>query len=112
MNLNYHSDFLKNCFLLFTGLSFIQAIHFKSSRENSKINFGLCIKSIERTTAPLVIGFSSVNLNHYSVGVSHINCLLFNEEGEHTGSLLLKIVVRLGDIDSFIFFAIILTKFL
>lgn len=90
-------------FSIFTGLSFIQAINFISSRENAKINFGLCIKSIERRTAPLVIGFSSVTLNHYLVGVSHINCLLFNEGGKHTGSLLLKIVVRLGDIDSFIF---------
>lgn len=88
----------------------MQAINFKSSREYSKINFGLCIKSIERTTAPLVIGFSSLTLNHSSVGVSDKNCLLFNEEGEHTASLLLKIVVGPGENESFNF-AIMLTRF-
>lgn len=84
-------------FCIFTGIAFIKPINFKANGRKSKINFGLCVKSIERTTAPLFIGFSSVTLENASIGVSHKNCPIVNEEGVGAGSMLLKIDVSFGE---------------
>lgn len=75
----------------------MQKMEIKAVVGDSKITFGLCIKSIEKSTAPLFIGFSSFTLSNCSIGVSHKNCLLVNEEGTKVGSVLLKIDIMIGE---------------
>lgn len=72
-----------------------------SSKEDSKINFGLCIKTIDGATAPLFIGFSSLILKNSSgiceLGIFHKKCLIMNEGGIVVGSILLKVGISHGE---------------
>lgn len=89
---------MNTCLSLIPDVTFIRTMNQQiTCKEDTKLNFGLCIKSIERATAPLFIGFSSLTLSTRSLGVLTKKCLIMNEDGNAVGSMLLKVEMSQGE---------------